>query len=151
MTFWKKFFGEIILFTHLVFVYESVITFHKKVSGIFFFYWLFITIGRFSKIEFGGRKMIFGHYHNLQFFMGGQIGGQQIFQCKYEFFFCFFFKSLTREKKWPRFERFLQKYRDDTKFRENARPFKNSFVFHFRILRAKTIFFFNILYRTVLL
>ena len=43
----KVFFGEIVLFTHLVFVYESVITFHKKVSGIYFLTDFSITIGRF--------------------------------------------------------------------------------------------------------
>ena len=105
---------------------KASLHFTKKYLEFIFLLTFQSQLEDFTKIEFlGGPKNDFWSFLLcISIFSWEGKKGEQIFQCKYEFFFCFLFKITNKRKNGLVLNDFLQKYRDDTKFRENARPLK---------------------------
>ena len=128
MTFWKKFFwGNCFVYPFSVCLRKRHYISQKSIWNLFS-YWLFNhnwkILLKLSYFFRGPKNDFWSFILCISIFSWEGKKGEQIFQCKYEFFFCFLFKITNKRKNGLVLNDFLQKYRDDTKFRENARPLK---------------------------
>ena len=126
MTFWKKFFwGNCFVYPFSVCLRKRHYISQKSIWNLFS-YWLFNHNWKILlKLSFGGPKNDFWSFLIcISICWEGKKGESKYFSVNMNFSSVFFLKSLTREKHGLVLNDFLQKYRDDTKFRENARPLK---------------------------
>ena len=144
MTFWKKFFwGNCFVYPFSVCLRKRHYISQKSIWNLFS-YWLFNHNWKILlKLSYflGGPKNDFWSFLLCISISWEGKKGEQIFQCKYEFFFCFLFKITNKRKTWPRFERFFAKIPRRHEISRKRAPVKILFCFSFPYPTCETIFF----------